>query len=91
MSKDLQGYSRKHLEAVTPDVSNGKVTLGGALMKDTWKDGETPPMIGSFMLIYAESKEEVIERLRADIYSTAGAWDVDKLQIWPVKTAVRAP
>jgi len=58
-------------------------------MQDTWKEGETPPMIGSSMVFVAESKEVVLERIRKDIYTTSGVWDVDKVQMWPFKSAVR--
>ena len=53
-------------------------------------EGETPPMIGSALLIVASSKEEVIEKLKSDIYGTSGVWDVDKAQIWPFRSAVRS-
>jgi hypothetical protein len=80
---------RKHLEGTTPEVNNGKIVLGGAFMKDTWKDGETPPMMGSAMIYVAETKKQVLERMRIDIYTTSGVWDMDKVQIWPFRSAIR--
>jgi uncharacterized protein len=53
-------------------------------------EGETPPMIGSALIVVASTKEEVIERLKNDIYSTSGVWDVDNAQIWPFKSAIRS-
>jgi hypothetical protein len=53
-------------------------------------DGETPPLIGSAMLAYAETKEEVIEKLKNDIYTKEGVWDWDKVQIWPFRSAIRS-
>jgi hypothetical protein len=53
-------------------------------------EGETPPIIGSAMLAYAETKEEVIESLKNDIYSKEGVWDWDKVQIWPFRSAIRS-
>lgn len=46
-------------------------------------------MIGSVMIAHAATKEEVIERLKKDIYTTSGVWDWDKVQIYPFKSAVR--
>ena len=38
------------------------------------------------MLALAESKEEVMEQLKKDIYSTSGVWDWDKVQVHPVSS-----
>lgn len=40
------------------------------------------------MLALAESKEEVLEALKKDIYSKSGVWDWNKVQIHPVCTAI---
>jgi hypothetical protein len=47
-------------------------------------------MIGSALVIVASSKEEVIERLKSDIYGSSGVWDIDKAQIWPFRSAIRS-
>lgn len=39
---------------------------------------------GSVMVAVASSKEEVVERLKQDIYSKEEVWDWDKVQIYPV-------
>lgn len=53
------------------------------------EDGKTPPIIGSAMLAYAESKEEVLEKLKNDVYSKEEVWDWDRVQIWPFRSAIR--
>lgn len=35
-------------------------------------------------MVVAESREEVLEILKGDIYTRTGVWDLDKIQIWPV-------
>lgn len=40
------------------------------------------------MLALAESKEEVIEQLKKDVYSTSGVWDWDKVQVHPVSSPI---
>ena len=41
------------------------------------------------MLAYAESKEEVLAKLSEDEYAKNGVWDLDKVQIWPFRSALR--
>lgn len=38
------------------------------------------------MLALAESKEDVIQQLKKDVYSTSGVWDWDKVQVHPVSS-----
>jgi uncharacterized protein len=45
--------------------------------------------MGSTLVCWAESKEQIIEELKKDIYTTSGVWDVDKVQIYPFKAAFR--
>jgi hypothetical protein len=35
------------------------------------------------MLAYAATKEEVVERLKRYVLVTGGAWDLNKLQVYP--------
>jgi hypothetical protein len=35
---------------------------------------------GSAMVAYASSKEEVLERLKEDIYAKSGVWDFSKVR-----------
>jgi uncharacterized protein len=82
--------NRTHLEKVQAEHKAGFFVLGGAYMSSPPKEGETPPMIGSALIAVAETKEEVLDRLRSDVYTTSGVWDVDKVQIWPFRSAIRS-
>ena len=53
--------------------------MGGAFFSEPPKEGETPKIIGSVMLAYAASKEEVLEDLRRDVYSENEVWDWEKV------------
>ncbi|PVI07848.1 hypothetical protein DM02DRAFT_511772 [Periconia macrospinosa] len=66
---------------------------GGAMLEEPIKEGDTnpPKMTGSCMLIGANTKEEVIERLKKDKYVTGEVWDWDKVQVFPFKSALRKP
>jgi hypothetical protein len=59
------------------------------MLEEPIKEGETPKMKGSAMLIGAKTKEEVIERLKKDVYVKDGVWDFSKVQIIPFKSALR--
>lgn len=47
-------------------------------------------MMGSAMIFVAESEEEVKERLKGDVYTKEGVWDVENAQIWPFRCAIRS-
>jgi uncharacterized protein YciI len=79
----------QHLEAVKPKIAAGTVVFGGAVLSKHPAEGETPDMTGSFMLMKAESEEEVKKALEGDAYTKGGAWDVANAKIWPFRTAVR--
>ncbi|KAF1991103.1 hypothetical protein K402DRAFT_400582 [Aulographum hederae CBS 113979] len=80
-----------HLANVLADNKAGDDlwVLGGAFMSEVPKPGETPDMLGSAMVAVAATKEEVLERLKKDVYTTGEVWDWEKVQIWPFKSAVR--
>jgi hypothetical protein len=63
----------------------------GAMLEEPIQEGETPKMKGSACLIGAKTREEVIERLKKDAYVESGVWDLEKVQIFPFKSALRKP
>lgn len=81
----------EHLERLTARVESGFWKLGGALLDEELKDGETPSINGSVMMALAQSKEEVLSALKEDIYSTSGVWDWEKVTIHPFKSAFIKP
>jgi uncharacterized protein len=72
-----------------PRSKTGQVVMGGSYLSDVPKEGETPDMIGSSLIVVASTKEEVMELLAGDIYTRSGVWDLDKVQVWPFRSAVR--
>lgn len=83
------GARPDHLKNLKPDIDAGRVVFGGAILSKQPSEGESPDMQGSVMLIRANSKEEVLERLKADEYTKQGAWDVENATITPFRCAVR--
>ena len=61
----------------------------GASLAKPLKEGEAPEMTGSVLITVADTKEDVIEFLKNDIYATSGVWDISKVQITPVCLTVR--
>lgn len=41
-------------------------------------------MCGSVMLARAETRDELLQALRQDIYNTGGVWNLSQARIYPV-------
>lgn len=80
-----------HLKNIKPLVESKFWVMGGASLEEPIKEGETPKMNGSVMIAQADTKDEVLEKIRNDIYYTSGVWDESKIQIFPFKSAIRTP
>jgi len=78
-----------HLENLKPRIDAGQVVFGGAMLSEQPAVDGTPDMIGSVMLIKANTREEIMDLLKNDEYTKQGAWDVEKASITPFKCAVR--
>ena len=61
----------------------------GALLDEVPQPGQSLKICGSAMLVQADSREEVLQALRRDIYSKNGVWDLEKVQIYPVSSGIR--
>jgi len=53
--------------------------MGGASLEEPVKEGEGPKMNGSVMIALADTKDEVLEKIRKDVYYTSGVWDGSKV------------
>nr|OQO22666.1 hypothetical protein B0A51_11531 [Rachicladosporium sp. CCFEE 5018] len=80
----------EHLKNVLEQEKAGFWLLGGASLDEPVQEGQGPKINGSVMLALSETREEVIEKLKQDVYWTKGVWDVDRIQIFPFKSAIRA-
>ncbi|KAL3424939.1 hypothetical protein PVAG01_04220 [Phlyctema vagabunda] len=81
----------KHLEGLTPKVESGFWKMGGAYLEEVPQEGAALKIQGSAMIALAETKEEVLEVLKSDVYSENDVWDFSKIQIYPFKCAFRKP
>ncbi|KAF2223398.1 hypothetical protein BDZ85DRAFT_197139 [Elsinoe ampelina] len=80
----------QHLEELKPQVESGLWVFGGATLNAPPSDGKLD-IYGSCMLGIAETKEEILNRLKQDVYAKSGVWDIENVQIIPFKCAVRKP
>lgn len=56
--------------------------MGGAVL-DSVPVGDDPTKWefgGSTLIAVAESKDEILDILRRDVYTTSGVWDVEKVR-----------
>ncbi|KAF1922043.1 hypothetical protein BDU57DRAFT_554021 [Ampelomyces quisqualis] len=79
-----------HLEGLKRDRDDMWL-WGGAMLEEPVQEGDSgpPKMKGSAMLVGAKTREEVVARLKLDVYVAQGVWDVEKAQIIPFKSALR--
>ncbi len=69
-----------HLEGIRPAVDSGMLQLGGAILDDAGT------MIGSVLLVEAESADAARDFIDNDIYSREGVWQ--SVEIYPFQRAV---
>lgn len=68
-----------HLKHTGPDVESGLIVLGGAMLEEPIKEGVPPKMKGSVLMCVADTEEEVLERVKRDVYYTSDVWDKEKV------------
>ncbi|KAK7203391.1 YCII-related domain protein [Myxozyma melibiosi] len=72
----------QHLERAGKLIKEGKILSGGAITSEAFDpaSGKKPAIIGSMMIVEAESKDEVLEMIKTDVYA-ADVWDLEASQI----------
>ncbi|KAI9855545.1 MAG: hypothetical protein M1824_006047 [Vezdaea acicularis] len=82
---DHEGALEKRM-AVRPahldDISSKRGNfwkLGGTYLDEVPKEGEALKFRGSILLALAESKEEVVDALKSDVYFKTNVWDWEKV------------
>lgn len=49
------------------------------MLEEPIKEGVAPKMKGSVLMCVADTEEEVLERVRKDVYWTSDVWDKEKV------------
>lgn len=77
----------QHVADIPQAVNKGIVTSVGAIYHDV----EKTKFAGSAFHLIAESKEDIIEFLKQDVYYKNGIWDIDSVIAHPIGVACRLP
>ena len=75
----------QHKAAVPGSIKAAIVTNAGPIFEDE----ERTKFAGSAFNLIANSKEEVIEFLKNDIFGKSGIWDIDSVVVHPLGVAYR--
>lgn len=79
-------FRADHLSKVPEKVKSGVVTSAGPIFKDESK----LEFIGSSFTILAESKSQVLDILKQDIYAEKNVWDFSNVVIHPYQPFYRS-
>ena len=60
------------------------------MLEDVPKEGSPLKITGSVMMAVASSKEEVMEKIKSDIYAEKDVWDMDKVSSSALEKEMRA-
>ncbi|EOA92204.1 uncharacterized protein SETTUDRAFT_18851 [Exserohilum turcica Et28A] len=81
----------QHVEGLKSDREDMWL-WGGAMLEEPYSATESsgpPKMKGSACLVGAATREEVIERVKQDIYVKSGVWNLEEMQIVPFRSVIR--
>lgn len=71
----------QHFAGLKPAMDSGLYQMGGAVLNEV-PQGDDPSKFsfaGSTIVIVAESRDEIKEILKKDVYATSGVWDVENV------------
>ncbi|KAI8233239.1 hypothetical protein K4K54_010789 [Colletotrichum sp. SAR 10_86] len=80
----------QHIEKLKTDPAQFWV-FGGATLAEPVDPGRPPHITGSAMLIFAPTREDVLDRLKNDPLTKEGVWDINNVQIYPFFRPKRVP
>lgn len=69
-----------HLSNARKNVESGGVVMGGAILDEAAADGKPLKITGSAMVFRADTKEEVLEQVKQDVYYKGDVWDKEKVR-----------
>ncbi|CCE62251.1 hypothetical protein TPHA_0C00950 [Tetrapisispora phaffii CBS 4417] len=78
-------HGPEHFGNIPPLVDAGIVVCGGAMFNE-----EGSP-VGSHIQIVADSREQVLEMLKKDVFARENVWDLESAIIYKFDCAVRKP
>lgn len=88
---DRAPYRAAHLDGIPPQVEAGKLVCAGAIYNEPKAPGEPRTFAGSHLQVVADTKEQALDIVKADIFAKEGVWDVDNAIVYQFGCAVRKP
>ncbi|KAI0667071.1 hypothetical protein C8Q78DRAFT_982909 [Trametes maxima] len=80
--------AEEHMKQNEGAFKSGFIRLGGGLLQPGAKSTDSDALqklAGSFVVVQAETEEQVWEALKKDVYYTSGkVWDHERLAVTPV-------
>lgn len=86
---DRSRYLKEHFTAITGSIESGRVLSGGQINSEADPVTGERFSIGSHIQIKADSREEVIEMLKHDIFAREDVWDLENAIIYQLDCAYR--
>jgi uncharacterized protein len=81
--------NRMHLADAESEFKRGFWVVGGPYLTEQPVEGRVPSILGSTLIAVADTKQEVLDRIRLDVYTKEGVWDLEKVQIWQFRSTMR--
>ena len=92
MSYMTASFLKASTVSIIEDILNGTETdthILGAILDEVPKGDDPLKFAGSAIVCVAGSKEEVIEKLKKDVYAESNVWDFSK--VWNLVTRLNVP
>lgn len=86
---DRSAFRPAHLAAIPASVEAGEITSAGAIFNEIPTEGKPLNFAGSALNVVADSKEQVLEIVKKDIFAKEGIWDLNNILIYPLGVAAR--
>lgn len=83
---DRAPYRTEHIGNIPVQVDAGKLVCAGAIYRE--KNGQSV-LAGSHLQIRAETEQEAIDFVKADVFAREGVWDMNSLIIYRLGCVVR--
>lgn len=72
-------------------IESGVITFAGGILEKPTTDGDNKDMTITLFTVSVPTQEEARSILERDVYTKERIWDVNKAQVLPFKTGIRAP
>jgi uncharacterized protein YciI len=86
----LNATRPSHIAHLKSLCEQGTIVFSGPTLKEHPKQDQAPVIVGSVLVIKADTEEEVRQYARENPFAKAGIWSVDAATVQPFILALRA-